>query len=613
VTGTLQDSSAITYSFNSSNITSYDQAGGCAASCHDDGATWNRRWIGVADAKPAASDTVSAAVCDNCHGSFRSNWKIIGETNHVNPDSDNDGGSFGDAMGAAGAHPDCAICHGWGNANYAATWGSDHGNNLINMNGEAGYQDAGGQAGECTSNCHGGYTNLALDTNSGWTVTYGDYGAGGCNGCHGYPPMDSSFDNSAPSFYDDASSQDYNFGGGSHTVAGHIDPTVTASDAWTPCRTCHMNEEGSHTKNTGELSAGTNVTVAVTTTYQIGPSAPSYNGSVGPLPTVGPPWKTCDNVSCHYGLSPDWAMRSQAGGDDLTISDGTPDPAGHIIDASGGAVADTVIDYLDFSVTGAGGSLTAMTVNNAGTASSVDVTAFEFWYDNNGDAGWDGGDTLMLTANPSGSVWAWSGNESITASTNVLVTADVSASATDNVTIRTSLNNGDFTGTNLTISGAPFVSNLFTVSNPATCSTVTSGFIRDSGFCDTDLATYWPITETSTSGTFAYSGTTHTVDNSGSLYVGHSQNQQDQVGYAGSTVTLNNTITSSSDVSLSMYIKKTTAGPPDTSFLIYADLVYSDGSTLRLWTDTTPANSSTWDSISVGPITVISTRSTSMT
>jgi hypothetical protein len=43
----------------------------------------------------------------------------------------------------------------------------------------------------------------------------------------------------------------------------------------------------------------------------------------------------------------------------------------------------------------------------------------------------------------------------------------VSASASDNVTIRTTLNNGDFTGTNLTISGAPFVSNLFTVSNPA--------------------------------------------------------------------------------------------------------------------------------------------------
>jgi hypothetical protein len=326
-----------------------------------DGGDWWRKWMNVTDAKPASGDTIADAVCDNCHGTWRSSWRWdegnLTTTDHSDPYSTN----TGDAMNASGKHPDCEICHGYGGGSYDDTWGVDHGNSLINMNGPspdtgAAYNDA---LGGCEKGCHAPPPEaFAMNTNSGWTVTYGDYGGGACNSCHGYPPMDPSFDNSAPSFYDDASTQDYNFGGGSHTVAGHIDPTVLIADAWDPCNKCHDNG-GSHAMNTDLLSAqnGSEVTVVVDAGYQIGPSAPSYDGSTGPLPTVGPPWKTCDNVSCHYGLSPDWAMRDQAGGDDLTISDGTPDPSGHIIDASGGAVADTVIDYLDFAVTGAGGSL----------------------------------------------------------------------------------------------------------------------------------------------------------------------------------------------------------------------------------------------------------------
>jgi hypothetical protein len=144
-------------------LSSYTQANGCAASCHDDGATWNRRWIGVADASWAdTNDASSAAVCGNCHGSFAEGWNIIGETDHVNPSATNDPTQLGSTTPRT-QHDECTLCHGWGDAAYT---GGKHLNGTITVNSDVEYVDTDGS---CSVNCHDALA-LTMATNSGWTI-----------------------------------------------------------------------------------------------------------------------------------------------------------------------------------------------------------------------------------------------------------------------------------------------------------------------------------------------------------------------------------------------------------------------------------------------------------
>ncbi len=164
----------------------------CSASCHDDGGDWLRRWEGVVNAKPQASDDPAVAtVCGNCHGSFNMLWNGM-STSHTNPYDQ--GGPNSDTMSS---HSECAKCHGWGStdnpAGYDENWAGgvhnvvtpSHGDGYISMNGPsptvgAQYDDG---TGGCADACHG--SGYVMNSNSGFLVDYEDFGSGGCNLCHG--------------------------------------------------------------------------------------------------------------------------------------------------------------------------------------------------------------------------------------------------------------------------------------------------------------------------------------------------------------------------------------------------------------------------------------------
>ena len=154
-------------------------------------------------------------------------------------------------------------------------------------------------------------TSWNLQTVSGDTIS------AGCSACHGYPPLARGDPNAGQ--YADSSLQDYTSGGGAHGVNGHVPFGSVEGDAWGPCGKCHDNG-ASHNMDTGALNSTTwtNVTVAVDAAYNLGGTASYQTAAIGD--TAAPPYKTCDNISCHYGLTPDWAMRAQVAPGTLTVT-----------------------------------------------------------------------------------------------------------------------------------------------------------------------------------------------------------------------------------------------------------------------------------------------------
>lgn len=157
--------------------------GAGAVGCHDgagDAGTWARKWSTTAA-------NIDGSQCANCHGTFIDGWTwteaAASTTDHTDPYA----GNTGDQMSK---HAVCTTCHGasYGDINYNTSWGGKHGDGLIEMNGpDATHGTAAGAEyndtlGACAKSCH--TTSEALNTNSGWTSSYGDYGAGDCRSCH---------------------------------------------------------------------------------------------------------------------------------------------------------------------------------------------------------------------------------------------------------------------------------------------------------------------------------------------------------------------------------------------------------------------------------------------
>ncbi|NIP16466.1 MAG: hypothetical protein GWM88_17635, partial [Pseudomonadales bacterium] len=228
--GTLEDSAAVTYNWNTTNIAAgYVRAtDDCAASCHSDGATWNREWSGVTDVSWAYTDDASAAaVCGNCHGSFAEGWNIVGETSHVNPDADNNPNTL-DADPARSGHTECTLCHGWddGGGNYQT--GTRHINTFITMNSDVGYTDTGDINSGCSINCHDPLT-LTMSGASGWTGDTVSGGAPACGSCHtdGVQTGSSS---------------------ATHTAHGATSADLVGGGPWPDCVQCHpdVNYDSAH-------------------------------------------------------------------------------------------------------------------------------------------------------------------------------------------------------------------------------------------------------------------------------------------------------------------------------------------------------------------------------
>ncbi|MDT8442300.1 MAG: CxxxxCH/CxxCH domain-containing protein, partial [Desulfuromonadales bacterium] len=252
--GSLQNAAQTTYILNTTNINSYDRAAGCAAACHMDAAVnagvgkWQRAWIGVVDARPGAGNVPGDAVCDNCHGDgINSGSKAIdnlwvgGMAPNHNFDWDGD-----TSVEMLAQHGNCRTCHGWGDGTYNAAWGAKHGDAQINLNGPAdplvgaGYDAA---TWGCANACHVGSLTNPVDPNyqhnmadSGWDVSFGDYGSGDCTSCHNSLGRDHSGANNSSA---------------AHEL--HSASTLLAGD----CAACHPHDGISVSPGTGIHNDGT--------------------------------------------------------------------------------------------------------------------------------------------------------------------------------------------------------------------------------------------------------------------------------------------------------------------------------------------------------------------
>jgi predicted CxxxxCH...CXXCH cytochrome family protein len=125
-------------------------------------------------------------------------------------------------------------------------------------------------------------------------------GSGTCNGCHGYPPVKASEIAlyGTHNNYSTAKQEDYDGGGGAHTVAGHVRNYVVESQGMVNCSDCHYNtfENDTHAKSPGALNKSyVNVVVD-----------PKWKFNSASTITYKPTNNTCSNVRCHFQASPNW-------------------------------------------------------------------------------------------------------------------------------------------------------------------------------------------------------------------------------------------------------------------------------------------------------------------
>ncbi|MBI5141077.1 MAG: CxxxxCH/CxxCH domain-containing protein [Nitrospirae bacterium] len=241
----------------------------CATTCHADSAKWSRVW----HENSAATDGTE---CVGCHGTFTGGWASGVVPNH-NADWDADL-----SPELASNHTGCKTCHGFNSATDKATAYnvSMHRNGSIEMNSDAAYNQT--NFGCDTAGCHGGASVNHRLADSGWTIAFAAFGAGGqCNSCHGYPPATGAHTKHTTNISAEAG-----------MVMDFLLPTWDAA-THPVCATCHdMSTTNNHSMGNTDP------------TKSIAPSAArTFDGGVPAWSSVG---RTCSNISCHFQGTPKW-------------------------------------------------------------------------------------------------------------------------------------------------------------------------------------------------------------------------------------------------------------------------------------------------------------------
>jgi predicted CxxxxCH...CXXCH cytochrome family protein len=311
--GTLNTSNSggalgIDNSWQAGDTVAYTDAGGtgatrgtCQSDCHSDAGNWARQWSTNAD---SAVNTIGSARCDVCHGdgvtsdgTTEDNSWNSGVLDHYS-DRGAKAATPGEIIGNHNDGTVCGKCHGLGSAGPDTyTWGTHHEDGAVMMNGpdtEHG-TSAGAKYDEtnywCEAACHGGdQSSYAMTTGSAaFGVSYGDYGAGTCDGCHGYPP--SSSGDPANNKHVAGATPVYHDSNLSTSMA-------TFLSAHSDCEICHG------TKDDGNSQHAPNANYGVSTYHSTGNitmNGPSGTGSGYSESTLG-----CDNA-CHANAGT-WQM-----------------------------------------------------------------------------------------------------------------------------------------------------------------------------------------------------------------------------------------------------------------------------------------------------------------
>jgi hypothetical protein len=154
----------------------------------------------------------------------------------------------------------------------------------------------------CHPNVNGGATTYAGVFKDITLHINGKIEGGGCNGCHGYPPVRKGFVGSAGN-YADAVVENYTSAGGAHTIIAHVDPNALQTQGWVNCVKCH-NQNDHNPSSNGGVPAPSNVKVSIDSKYKFNKDrVQKYENDLNNTNHVA---GSCANIACHFQKTPKW-------------------------------------------------------------------------------------------------------------------------------------------------------------------------------------------------------------------------------------------------------------------------------------------------------------------
>jgi len=191
----------------------------------------------------------------------------------------------------------CGVCHGFPPASH-----SSYGVTI-----PAGFPASASIGTTCS--CHdninpagNSYSNIFKDKSLHINAKLEVSGGGGCNGCHGYPPSNKRFKGTHNN-WSSARIENYSGGGGVHTVAGHIKPTASPTEAWINCSNCHNQND--HAMSPIAFNPSSNIKVSLNPKLKFDSTRVikyTSNKLDGAAHVPG----NCSNVACHFQKTPQW-------------------------------------------------------------------------------------------------------------------------------------------------------------------------------------------------------------------------------------------------------------------------------------------------------------------
>ena len=256
----------------------------CASACH--GTVMNAHYANTNTAGGTSDDGIYCMTCHNPHGQNGNQDAMIRSTIAGRAVSGFTSKTTRSSYESASFNSVCQVCHDSGEVSHfnRATNETSHNSPTI-----------------CTD-CH------AHDSTTAFSAS-----GGGCNGCHGYPPVQQL--SGAGAAYTYAKVEDYPGGGRAHAVPAHLNPTgLDPTDGWTPCAPCHNSNDHNMGFGVGNLLSARDTSanwsneavryprVNLNAAYDKGGTAFFNMGARDTSAGMG----YCSNTTCHFGESPKW-------------------------------------------------------------------------------------------------------------------------------------------------------------------------------------------------------------------------------------------------------------------------------------------------------------------